>query len=615
MCGLVGQLGQVSLDPAAWLASAVEALRHRGPDDGGTWSDPGQQIWLGHRRLSVIDLSDAAHQPLTSAGGRIVVAFNGEIYNHGSIAAELRDAGVPFKSSSDTEVVANAIEHWGMMAATERFIGMFALAVWDRTTATLHLARDRIGEKPLYVQHLPSGLRFASELKALSAGGAPVPPVNDEALSTYLRLGYIPAPASIFEGVTKVPPGEVATFAVRDRKVVEVGNRCYWSVPPFADGGPGSIDDLEERLRSSVALQLHADVPVGAFLSGGIDSSLVVALASEMTDSLKTFTIGFEDARFDESTFASLVSQHLGTDHTMMRVTARDALDIVPRLPDIYDEPFADHSAIPTRLLAGLAREQVTVALTGDGGDELFCGYDRYRWLERTSRLGHLPAWSGALLRSVAQPASDWSPKVRKLERLGCAVELVGAGGIYKGMVSNIARPVDLVGHRKELHTAIDDVHGYGHEVMRSAMGADLRTYLPDDILVKVDRASMDVSLEVRVPMLDPNVVAWSRDHPVPTRGGTTPKWPLREILLRRVPSEFIDRPKMGFGVPVGSWLRGPLRAWADFLLDPQVITQDGLLNPKPIRDMWSAHQRGRVDLSFPLWTVLMFQAWRQRWS
>lgn len=613
MCGVIGQLGTVSSEPDGWLRSALTSLQHRGPDDWGTWSDPERDVWLGHRRLSILDLSVGGHQPMVSVGGRIVLTFNGEIYNHRAVAAELAAKGVTQRSNSDTEVLANAIEHWGVEAALRRSTGMFAFGAWDRTSQRLHLARDRVGEKPLFVQRSASGLRFASELKALLADGRHRPSVDRRSLASFLRFGYVPTPTSIFHGVEKVEPATFHTYAFDRGTLRDLGSTRYWTAPAFEQGVAGDLDELESRISDAVRLQLQADVPVGTFLSGGIDSSLIVALAATHTERLRTFTVGFEEAGFDESAHAEAVARHLGTAHTTVQLGGDDALAIIPRLPQIYDEPVADPTVLPTRLMVGVARRDVTVALTGDGGDELFAGYARYDRLRHAAPLRHVPKSVGVAIAATVHPFAS-NPRFRTVERTGLAIGLGGAAGLYEGIMSLVDRPSRLVGPVEERLTAIAKVNGRGDTLVHSAMDADLLTYLPDEMLVKVDRASMDVSLEVRSPLLDPSVIAWSRAHPVLLSRGDRPKAPLRALLHRHVPAHLVDRPKTGFSVPIGAWLRGELGEWAGDLLAPSMVRQFGLLRPEPIAELWSSHRSGAVDASLQLWPVLMFQAWCEEW-
>ena len=618
MCGLVGELGSGAPRSGTWLGRAVASLEHRGPDDSGTWVDLEAGIQLGHRRLAILDLSPLGHQPMVSASGRYVLAFNGEIYDHRSLRRDLEGLGARFRGTSDTEVLLQGIERWGLRATLERANGMFALALWDRQDRVLGLARDRLGEKPLFLQQGRGWTRFASELKALRADGAPAPSIDRGALSLYLRFGFVPAPYAIHEGVGKVRPGTIRWLGkTLDREEV------YWEVPALgSEPVPDDAEDqLAELLADSVALRMDADVPVGAFLSGGIDSSLIVALMAATGATVHTFTIGFEQAGFDESVHARAVAEHLGTDHTELRITGADAMAVVPRLATMFDEPFADQSAIPTFLVAELARRHVTVALSGDGGDELFGGYTRYRRLQVGAPLAILPAAGARVLARSSARLGAAVPRARgparTLERVGLGIEAGGTRGLYQSLLSLWERPSEVVGV-DEPSTIFTDIEQWPlrRDLVRRAMGADLVSYLPDDILAKVDRTSMAVGLEARVPLLDPRVVAWSRRWARPAVADASQmKAPLRRILATHVPRQLWDRPKMGFGAPVGAWLRGPLRSWAEELLAPEALAADGLIDPVLVRARWAAHLDGSVDQSYPLWAVISFQAWRQKWK
>lgn len=617
MCGIVGQLGDFS-GTDIWLDAAVTSLGHRGPDGSGTWVDASRSVWLGHSRLSIIDLTEAGRQPFASADARFVVVFNGEIYNYKALHAEL-SAHHSFVSSCDTEVLVAGLTHWGVAETLNRANGMFSLAVWDRERQALGLARDRIGEKPLYVQRVGQTLRFASELKALMVQPAIPVTIDRSSLLSYLRLGYVPAPFSIFESVSKVLPGTIEWHCRNGAVEIE----RYWEPPRFVEEvvPSPSVDALHDLLLDAIDLRMHADVPVGAFLSGGIDSSAVVALASQTRRTVRTFSIGFEDPRFDESAAAREVASYLGTDHTEMEVSSADALAIVPSLAATFDEPFADQSAIPTMIVSQLARKSVSVALSGDGGDELFGGYTRYERLRRAAPLAMVPRSvarggviaaqaAGRALPSLAGPA-------RTGERIAYGAAGTGTQGLYRSIVSLWEDPLRAVSPSDavERPTALDSGRRWplGADVVRWAMDADLRTYLPDDILVKVDRATMAVSLEARVPLLDHRVVEWARAN-VDPRQHTHLKGPLRDVLLRYVPAALIDRPKMGFGAPVGEWLRGPLREWAELMISRAALERHGLFDVDEVRTRWDLHLAGHVDQSFPLWAVVMFQAWYDRW-
>lgn len=657
MCGIAGFLapGGSTAGPQetdALLRRMGQAIAHRGPDDTGVWIDGDAGLGLVHRRLSIIDLSPAGHQPMHSAGGRYVLVFNGEIYNHGAIRAELERVvpGQRWRGHSDTETLLAAIEVWGVVPAVERCTGMFALALWDRETRRLQLARDRVGEKPLYYGWHGRGparaLLFGSELKALRAhpsfGADGEAEVDRDALLLFMRHGYVPAPWTIHRGVRKLPPGTIASFdAGTEAPVIEP----YWSAvetmlrghaAPLDLGPDEAVDRLEALLRDAIGRQMVADVPLGAFLSGGIDSSTVVALMQSQSQTpVRTFSIGFHEQGYDEAQHAKAVAHHLGTDHTELYVTPAEAMDVVPRLPEMYDEPFADSSQIPTYLVSALARRHVTVALSGDAGDELFCGYNRYAITERMwSRIAAVPMpvrrLAAALLTAV--PETGWNrlgaaagrvlPAGHRVNRLGNKVHkgaqaMLGhnSDALYLRTVSQWADPAPLVPGATEPHTLLTGAPtplAALPDVPRM-MAYDLLTYLPDDILVKVDRAAMAVSLETRVPLLDHRVIefAWQLPLALKLRGGLS-KWPLRQVLYRYVPRALVERPKMGFGVPIDAWLRGPLREWAEDLLAPARLRDHGLA-AAPIRAAWQSHLDGSANAQYPLWNVLMYQAWCHR--
>lgn len=645
MCGIAGAVDRGAATPEerlACLGAAMAApLAHRGPDGTGTWTDPALGLTLGHRRLSVIELSDRGHQPMVSRSGRWVIAFNGEIYNFVELRAQLSRQGVRFRGSSDTEVLLEAIEQWGGVRALERVNGMFAFAVVDREQRTLTLARDRLGEKPFYYGAVGSWFTFGSELKALRAHPAFSADIDRDALSLFLRHNYVPAPHSIYTGIRKLPPGTTLTMALPNGEVGEP--QPYWSLRTVVQRSSRSqvavdeqqaVQAVDELLNDSVARRMLADVRLGAFLSGGIDSSLIVAaMQANSRHPIKTFTIGFEEADYDEATYARRVASHLGTDHTELYVTANEALAVIPTIPQLYDEPFADSSQIPTTLLSALARDHVTVALSGDGGDELFGGYTRYRMhADLWSRLDRMPPWfrraAGASLRAV--PAEGWdragsvlaslSPRrfggIRVGDRVHKLADVLGADGwraMYLQLMTHWPRPDELVRGATEPLTLLRRPEEWPdtQEPTEQLLYLDTLTYLPDDILVKVDRASMSRGLEVRVPLLDHRMVelAWQLPLALKMRadGG---KWVLRQVLQRYVPRELVERPKMGFGVPIGAWLRGPLRAWAEELLSRRRLEDEGFFDPAPIRLAWREHLSGVRDWKYHLWDVLMFQAW-----
>ena len=619
----------------------IDTLVHRGPDDAGAYSDDRDGIALGARRLAIVDLSEHGHQPMVSADGRYVLVYNGEIYNHQPLRADLAAAGYPFRGSSDTEVLTAAVQHWGLRAALDKANGMFALAVWDRRERTLSLARDRFGEKPLYYGWCRDVLLFGSELKALRAHPAFDAPVDRDVLTLYLRYNYVPVPFSIYGGIRKLPPASIVTFDSGARPGAMPDPLAYWSLAEVAGGGvadrlPGSVEEatdaLEETLGAAVALRMRADVPLGAFLSGGIDSSLVVALMQRVAEEpVRTFTIAFDHADFDESADARVVADHLGTQHHEWRVSEADAMAVVPALPAMYDEPFADSSQIPTSVLAHLARGHVTVALSGDGGDELFGGYNRYLWAVRYwRRLEPVPTplrrAAAGVLRAV--PPGFWDGPFRLASRVAPrrtvrmpgvkmekAARVLAADSLertYHLLASITDDPASLVPGATEPVTAQAALGTPPHgEAVERMMYRDAVTYLPDDILTKVDRATMAWSLEGRMPFLDPNVAALAWRLPVGMKvHGHTGKWLLRKLLHRYVPPTMVERPKTGFGIPLAAWLRGDLRPWADDLLATDRLRTQGILDASLVGRLWSEHRSGRRDHQFVLWGLLMLEAW-----
>ena len=653
MCGLVGFLGGVAgIDgDAALLRRMADTLIHRGPDDGGTWCDSEQRIGFGHRRLAIVDLSPAGHQPMVSASERYVIAFNGEIYNHFALRSGLEgidcraslamtETRAGWRGHSDTETLLAGIEAWGLEATLKKSIGMFAIALWDRQTHTLTLARDRLGEKPLYCGWQGSGnervFLFGSELKALKAHPAFAADIDRGALCLLLRHNYIPAPYSIYHGIAKLEPGCLLSVSLAQPEpriwkywdAVEVA--CAGVAQPFAGTADEAVDALEVLAKDAVRQQMMADVPLGAFLSGGIDSSTVVALMqAQSSRPVKTFTIGFSEEGYNEAVHAKAVAQHLGTEHTELCVTPQQAMEVIPRLPSLYCEPFADSSQIPTFLVSQLAKQQVTVSLSGDAGDELFCGYNRYQITEQSWRkLALVPAPLRALaakgitalsptawdsLAGIISGARRYAALGDKLHKGAGVLASATVDELYLGMVSHRRNPADWVIGGQEPPTNLTGLRPAlgGLSAVERMMALDAISYLPDDILVKVDRAGMAVSLESRVPFLDHRVVefAWSLPLSYKLREGQT-KWPLRQVLYRHVPRALIDRPKMGFGVPLHDWLRGPLREWAEELLDEARLAKEGYFHPAPIRKIWAEHLSGRRNWMAQLWNVLMFQAW-----
>ena len=645
MCGIAGMVdwrAATSADALRSIGNAmIETVRHRGPDAGEVWVEAEGGVALGQRRLAIIDLSPGGAQPMHSADRRFVITFNGEIYNYRDIRRELQAAGHPMRSDSDTEVLLEACALWGVEPAIERAIGMFAFALWDRKTRTLTLARDRLGIKPLYYAATPERVLFASQLKAFRPAPHWKPTIDADAVAGYLRHAYIAQPRTIYREAEKLAPGHILTL----RDGATAPPKCFWDLRSIAVAGQRrndpapdaheATDRLEALLRDSVKLRMIADVPLGAFLSGGINSSTVVALMqAQSARPVKTFSIGFHESGYDEAHCAKQVATHLGTDHTEFYVEPRHALDVIPHLADWFDEPFADPSQIPTYLVSELTRKHVTVALSGDGGDELFAGYNRYVWAERLARAVNLVprplrGASAATLRALAPqtwnrlfgfvPAA-WRPALPgdKLHKITTLLDNPQPDAIYRRLVSQWDAPDEVAASGREPRGPLWDptiAHDFPALVPRMQF-LDMITYLPDDILTKVDRATMAVGLEGRVPLLDHRVVAFSWSLPLEfkLRGGRS-KWLLRQVLDRYVPRSLIDRPKMGFGVPIDAWLRGPLREWAESLLSPARLASDGFVRVEPVRRAWQEHLEGSRNWQYPLWTVLMLQAWRARWA
>lgn len=639
MCGIAGLIASVSgVDLESSVRRMSNTLVHRGPDDGGIWVDTVHGVALAHRRLSIIDLSPQGHQPMQSARGRYVIVFNGEIYNFEAIRDELTEQGKApvWRGHSDTEVLLAAVEAWGVEGALARTVGMFAIALWDRETSTLMLARDRIGEKPLYYGKTDLGFVFASELKAVRALTGGAEQINPQAVSDFMRFGYVPGSLCIYRGIAKLLPGHLVRIGLGGK----IGEPIpYWQIQSkevdnlrrelAGENENVLIERLHDRLHASVGLQMVSDVPLGAFLSGGVDSSTVVALMqAQSRRPVKTYTIGFHEKAFDEAPFARAVAQHLDTEHTELYVSADDAAGLIPELPLIYDEPFADSSQIPTTLVSRLTRQHVTVSLSGDGGDELFAGYPRYAiTAELWKRINRLPAVlrevCAAALRSASPQGWDHilsflpagqRQKIngRRLHRLS---QLLGSASLAEMYVRLMSQWQPEDGLVLGVHGSITDglqwnSRGDPIEQMRHW---DANQYLPDDLLVKVDRATMSASLESRAPLLDHRVVetAFALPQNVLERGGQG-KWILRRVLDRYVPRNLIERPKAGFSVPLGQWLRGPLHDWASDLLDPQRLRRECLLDADKVEAMWREHRSGHFDRSGHLWNILMFQAWRE---
>lgn len=618
----------------------AKRIRHRGPDDAGTWTDVDAGLALAHQRLSILDLSPAGHQPMVSPCGRYVLCFNGEIYNHRALRAELESVGGAFdwRGHSDSETLLAALRHWGIAEALSRLNGMFAFALWDRQEYTLCMARDRMGEKPLYYGRSGASFLFGSELKALTVHPDWCGEIDRDALTLYLRHNYVPGPWSIYRGIRKLPAAHYVVIRDGGRLVGEPV--CYWNLAEMAARGVAQVnsdagalaDELETLLRDAIGMRMAADVPLGAFLSGGYDSTLVTALMQvQSARPVKTFSIGFHEAGYNEAEHARAVAEHLGTEHTELYVTSGQAMEVIPRLPAMYDEPFSDSSQIPTYLVSAMAREHVTVALSGDGGDELFCGYNRYVLGHRVwSRLRPLPfgvrrtlAWlcvhapGHALDRAqrLLPAHMQVSSLVDRLPKLAEVLAHRDGLAFYRQLISHWKQPDRLVLGAHEPDTLLGRVDRLPHlpGLREQMMYLDMATYLCDDILTKVDRASMAVSLEARVPLLDHRLVefAWRVPTALKVRDGQS-KWLLREVLYRYVPRTLMDRPKMGFGVPIEHWLRGPLRDWAEDLLDERRLREEGYFDPRPIRRMWDEHVSGQRRWHYHLWDVLMFQAWRR---
>jgi asparagine synthase (glutamine-hydrolysing) len=648
MCGFAGLLTTVGLGSDELTAHATQMigpLVHRGPDDSGLWTDAPAGVALGFRRLAIIDLSPNGHQPMWSPSRRFVTVFNGELYNFAELRTELEGCGYRFRGRSDTEVILAAFDEWGIERAVRRFIGMFAIALWDTARRELSLLRDRIGKKPLYVYREPGLITFGSELKALIAGPSFDRAIDHEALASYFRYLYVPAPRSIFRGAIKLLPAHILTIS--DPRLPLPAPRPYWSLHDTMRAGlenqltgveSDAVEALDSLMTDAVKCRMVSDVPLGALLSGGIDSSAVVATMQAVANRpVKTYTIGFPEEEFNEAAHAARVAEHLGTDHTGLLLTGEDAHSLVPRLPEIFDEPLADPSQLPTLLVSQLARRHVTVALCGDGGDELFGGYNRYiygtRLLPRVDRIPR--AVRQRVAAGIATvPAAMWDrahglaaavlPGSMPRQRLGERIHKIGAlmsaesiDHMYRSLLSAWQEPADVVGRNTVARESDEPVldGGAAAHLLDRMMLADQAAYLPDDLLAKVDRASMAVSLEVRAPLLDQRIVefSWRLPRALKIRGGAG-KWILRQVLYRRVPAPLVERPKMGFSVPIDRWLRGPLRKWAEPLISPEGLAASGL-DPRPVRVAWGDLLDGRRQTGAALWAVLMFQAWRQRWT
>ena len=657
MCGLTGALA-ARLPALAALQKMADSLFHRGPDDGDVWLDNAAGIALGHRRLAILDLSPAGHQPMLSECGRFVIAFNGEIYNHLELRDEMESAGYPtaWRGHSDTETLLACIVAWGIKATLVRAVGMFAIALWDREERRLHLARDRFGEKPLYYGWTRGAFVFASELKALRRYPEFDNPIDRNVVALYLQFCYVPAPYAIYRHVFKLEPGCLLSLSLADAAsppsaALEVPTQHggltierYWSLAgmvqrglanPFQDEREAVLQ-LETALSNAVCQQSFADVPLGAFLSGGIDSSTIVALMqAQASKPVRTFTIGFDDANYNEAEHAKEVAKYLGTEHTELYVTSQQARDVIPLLPDMYCEPFADSSQIPTYLVSRMARRHVSVSLSGDAGDELFCGYNRYFWGRRIwRRVSWMPPTTRRMLAPLLLmiPTRVWDaiakglPGALRVARLGDKVHKLGhrlmtissQDDLYRSLVSEWTPLTAAVPGAQPIRIMLDDpatVQGVSESEQRM-MVWDALTYLPDDILHKVDRAAMAVSLETRVPFLDHRVaeLAWRIPLNMKIREGQG-KWILRQVLYKYIPKKLVERPKAGFGLPLSTWLRGPLRDWAEDLLSEESLSRHGMLDNGRIRRTWQQHVAGTHEWTARLWAVLMLQAWLAKGS
>ncbi len=640
MCGIAGFLTQVGVnyDLHSVMAKMTDTMTPRGPDGRGVWIDRENGVALGQRRLAIIDLSQAGSQPMASSCGRFVLTYNGEIYNAGELRSELLSLGKPFRGHSDTEVIVQGFAAWGIRATLDRLTGMFAIGVWDALQKELTLIRDRLGIKPLYWSFRAGTLLFGSELKALAVHPAFDRTLNRDAVVSYLRYGYIPAPQTIYSSSCKLEPGRLLRLPLNGTPQLTQ----FWRLEDAARAGQENrlecsdeeaVDALEALLGDAVARRMIADVPLGAFLSGGIDSSTVVALMQKhATGPVKTFSIGFDRSGYNEAQHAATVAKHLGTDHTELYLASKEAQAVIPKLASIYDEPFSDSSQISTYLVSHMTRQHVAVALSGDGGDELFAGYNRYT---QAKLFTHHLAFAPRAVRGIAaaglkgvKPAT-WDaicsrlPVLSRQERAGDKIHKLAsvlaedADGFYRALTTHWENPETLVHGGKETSQSLwSDASEIAPDIIERMQFLDTLTYLPDDILTKVDRASMAVSLEARVPILDHRVVefAWRLPMHLKIRDGKG-KWILRQLLYRHVPQSIIDRPKMGFGVPIEDWLRGPLKDWAESLLSNQAIEEFGLIDPAPVQKKWREYLSGRRNWQHLIWNILMLQAWCKEWA
>ena len=638
MCGISGFLDfsdkQSSIDLAQNLEKMTSVLQHRGPDDGHLWIDENPGIYLGHRRLSIIDLSTQGAQPMLSGSGRFVISYNGEIYNFLEIRKDLQAAGVVFKSNTDTEVLLEACEYYGIEKALNKLVGMFAIAIWDIKQKKLFLARDRVGIKPLYWGVQDGLMLFASELKAIRAFKGLNFEVNIDSLSDYFRFNYIPAPKTIYKNIFKLKPGHLLEFDCKGNKK----ETCYWdlyekaSCSRLASETQTIVADFESLLADAVSRRMISDVPLGTFLSGGIDSTLVTSIMqSQSTQAVKTFTIGFNEDGYDEAAHAGKIARHLGTEHTELYLSHVDAMDIIPSLSEIYDEPFSDSSQIPSYLVSKMTRQHVTVALSGDGGDECYSGYTRYLLSNRIQKLQkYLPSFATSLLGkgilscppAVIDQLSGLLPVSRRPyqagHRLHKLAEVISMepSTYYQNLVSHWQHPDSIINKDVSNHQySCDEIFNRFESAVDSMRYLDQMSYLPDDILTKIDRASMAVSLEARVPLLDHRLIefSWQLPAELQIRNGKG-KWILREVLNKYIPENLMNRPKTGFSIPLDQWLRGPLKEWAASYLNKDSLQNNGYLNADPILRKWQEHLDGKVNAQYLLWDVLMFQTWTERW-
>ncbi|MBK83366.1 MAG: asparagine synthase (glutamine-hydrolyzing) [Gammaproteobacteria bacterium] len=644
MCGLAGFFGfnNIQIDNVTPIVRNMgAAIAHRGPDSSGIWQDNSSEIALVHQRLSIVDLSPAGYQPMESQSKRFIMVFNGEVYNHLELRSKLQasDVHINWRGHSDTETLLASIETWGLDKTLKMCIGMFAIALWDRYDKTLYLVRDRLGEKPLYYGNLNGVFVFGSELKSLKVHPAFTGRLNRDAIRLQMRHCGIPAPYSVYEDINKLQPGHILKL----KRGQEPQIHSYWSLDeviisgrtnPFVGSEIDAVNKLDQLLSSSVRQQMCADVPLGAFLSGGIDSSTIVALMQAQSNkAVKTFSIGFDEAGFNEAEHAKAVAQHLGTDHHELYVSHKDALDIIPKLSSIYDEPFSDSSQIPTYLVSQMTKEHVTVSLSGDAGDELFGGYNRYfgtdQWWNKINRLPYwvrnLTAkglnsfnpnfWNniGSLISIFVSNNARFKNFDHLIPKYANVLSSKNGSDLYRNFVTHWSEP-DIILNSRDLRTQLTSSSFKTESMVELMMSLDTVSYLPDDILCKVDRAAMAVSLETRIPMLDHRVLefAWQLPLSMKIKHGQG-KWILRQVLDRYVPKHLIDRPKMGFGVPIGEWLRGPLRDWSESLLQETRINNEGILNNELIQKKWKEHLSGRQNWQYHLWDVLMFQSWLEK--